>query len=303
MKIALLFSGQGSQKENLGLDIYNSNKLAKKIYDKIDELNGVKQLFYLTDDILKDTKNAQTMIVSFQIMVLEMLKNIKFDAVCGHSVGEFAALYASGVLSLEDTINIIEKRKKFMSDASNKLDSKMYAVMGIEEEELKNILKIYSDDEHFVQISNINTQGQIVISGHIDCIQKVLRELDNFGKKYIELNVSGPFHTKYMKLAEDGLLELFNKIEFNMPKKDLYLNYTGKKYSSGNLKEIMSKQVTNTVLFRQNIENMISDGVEIFIEIGHGKTLSKFIKKIDRNKKIYSIEDVNSLNIVLGELI
>lgn len=306
MKLGFLYSGQGSQKSGMAYDFYKNDEDAKKFYDSLYLSERVKEIsFFMDEENLKKTDNTQLAMVSFQIMVTELLKREKIEAqfLCGMSIGEYASLYASRVLSKDDAIKIAEYRGNLMQKVAEKNKTSMYAIFSSSEPEINDILEKYNSEESFVQISNINSQKQIVISGDSNLMKDVIKELEEKNRKVVELNVAGAFHTDYMKEVAKGLEEFFRNIEFKNPKKDIYLNYTGSKYQGEDLKEIMVNQVKSSVRFKDDIENMLADGVETFVEIGFNESLKKIVKKIDRKIEIISIatydefkEAVRSIN-------
>lgn len=293
MKIGFLYSGQGSQQVGMGLDFYNNIDSAKKFYDTNIYSEDLKRLsFESSENIISNTENTQLILVGFQIMLTKLFKEkgILPSSVCGLSIGEYAALYSSNVLSDEDAIKIAKFRGDIMSKCCENIETSMYAVMISDEDALKDILNKYNRVIDFVEISNINTNKQMVISGSNIIMGKVLEELNEQKIKAIKLKVSGPFHTKYMNLASEKLKEYFENIEFREPNIELYLNLTGDIVNKDNdIKEIMSKQVNNTVRFCEDIQSMIKNGTDIFIEIGSNKIIKNMVKKIDKNVIVYSV--------------
>lgn len=292
MKLGFLYSGQGSQEVEMGKDFYENEDLAREFYNNINLEKDIKKLSFYSDEIdISKTENTQIILIAFQIMISDLLEknNINPDAVAGLSIGEFAALYKSGVLSSEDTLKIAEFRGRKMSEISKHIDTSMYAVIGSKEEEINRVLEKYNNDKNFASISNINTKGQIVISGEKSIVDLAVIELKNLGKKAIKLKVSGPFHTDYMKYVSEDLNEYFENIDFFNEEIPVYYNFLGNKRNNENIKYLMTKQVKSTVRFEEDLKNMIDDGVDTFIEIGYFNILKGFVRKIDKNIKVYSI--------------
>lgn len=297
MKLGFLYSGQGSQKVEMGKDFYENEKLAKDFYDGVNLEKDIKKLSFYSDEIeISKTENTQIILIAFQIMISNLLEknNINPEAVSGLSIGEFAALYKSGVLSSEDTLKIAEFRGKKMSEVSDYIETSMYAIMGSEEKEINRILEKYSNKENFASISNINTKGQIVISGERKVVESSVEELKTLGSRAIKLKVSGPFHTKYMENVSKDLKEYFKNIDFLEEKIPVYYNFLGNKKTKENIKDLMTEQVKSTVRFEEDLRNMIDDGIDTFIEIGYSNILKGFVRKIDKSIKVYSISDYKS---------
>lgn len=266
----------------MGLDFYKKTNAAKQFYDNIPFSDEIKRLsFHVGEEELTKTSNTQPTMIAFQLMVTNLLEreNIVADAVCGLSIGEYGALYAAKVLSLDDTIKIAKFRGLVMEESSNKIDTAMYAIINSNEEKILRVLEEVSNKNNFASISNINLGKQYVISGQKFVVEKAVERLKADKFKTIKLKVSGPFHTEYMNIPAQKLREKFENITFNRPTKDIYLNFTGKKYKGEDFKEIMTKQIKSTVRFGDCIDKMISDGVDLIVEIGFNKVIEKMIKK------------------------
>ncbi|EFI42469.1 ACP S-malonyltransferase [Peptoniphilus sp. oral taxon 386] len=291
-KIGYIYAGQGSQVPHMGLDFYNSSISAKKFYDSVDKSLDLKRLSFEADeDELVKTENTQVVLIGFQVMLTKLFNenNIVPNAVCGLSIGEYGALYCSGVLNEEDVLKISKFRGTEMSKCSEGINTEMYAIINSSEQYINAVLEIYNSTEKFVQISNINSKEQIVISGDKDVLEKVKLHLKKDGVRYIKLKVSGAFHTAYMDRAAESLEKYFKTIEFSEPKIPVYYNVTGSKEDEGNIKNLMVKQVKSTVRFEDDIKNMIEDGIDLFIEIGFNNIIKKIVRKINSNVQVISI--------------
>ena len=300
MKICFLYGGQGSQKEKMGYDFYINSKIAKEFYDSAKTEKKPEEYFSMNDENLRRTDNTQMALILYEMAVTKILKEeIKPQAAVGLSIGEYAALNCAGILSDEDTVKIAGFRGKEMYRANN-FDSSMCAVLKMNQAEIENICKSVSDKNERVEISNINTVNQIVISGHKNAVEKAVKEIEARNGRTVQLNVQGAFHTSYMKEVEEKLNSFFRNINFHNPEISVYYNLTGN-MENENIKGIMAKQVSHCVKFRDIIENLISDGFDTFIEIGFGKIISGFIRKIDRNVKVYSVSDYKSCEQLLKE--
>lgn len=304
MKIAFVYGGQGSQEVAMGYDFYKEEEYSKKFYDSIKSSKDIKELSFFSDENeIKKTENTQVIMVAFQAMITDLLieNNIKPSFVSGLSIGEFSALYAADIINKEELLSIADYRGEEMKKASANIKTSMYAVIGLDEEKIEDICKKVSIDNKKVSISNINTKNQIVISGEESAVNSAVEEIEKLKARTIKLNVSGPFHTEYMLDVSKKLEEYFENIEFKEEKIPVYYNYLGNKKTTENTKDLMTKQVSSTVRFKEDLENMINDGVDIFIEIGFSNVIKGFIKKIDRKVKVYSISTYDTFKELLKE--
>ncbi len=292
--IGILFAGQGSQRKNMGLDFYENLREAKEFIDSLEDRDEILKIFNMEEEELTRTKNTQLGLIALETMISHLLCNLDIKAAAGLSIGEYAALERSGVLSLEDTFKIAKYRGQRMEEISQKFSTDMYALMTDDEKKVRKILESLNEKAEFAEVSNINTKGQIVVSGSKNVLDKALIKFKDQKIKAIKLKVSGPFHTSYMKTVENDLREYFKDIDFKDPKNNLYLNLSGGKFKEEDLKDLMARQVSHTVNFKEIIENMILDGVNTFIEIGFGNVLTKFVKKIDKSVKTLSVYDLDS---------
>lgn len=311
MKICFLYGGQGSQKTGMGKDLYENYPVFKEFYDSLSTNFDLKDYsFNQSDEEISKTQYTQPLMVAFQIGITKILKDkgIVSDIVGGLSIGEYSALYTSGVITDKDAILIAEKRGIAMSKSSN-VSCKMMAIIGAPVDMVRDICEKVSEKTGYdVQISNLNCPGQIVIAGEANAIDEVVSILkENKIRKIIQLNVSGAFHTSYMQNASVELENIFKDIEFSVPKIDLGLNVDGKiydvnKYTKDDIKNIMVKQVKSTVYFEEELRNMISNGVDIFVEIGFSSVIKGFLKKIDSEKKVYEVYSVETLENFVNEM-
>lgn len=294
--IGILFGGQGSQQIEMGKDFYENLEYSKNYYDSLDE--NLKNTILFGDlETLTETKNTQPALVAFQTMIGNLLKeeNINIDATAGLSIGEYSSLAFADIITSKEAIEIATIRGKLMDEIGKEIKSKMVAILGGDIEIIKSHINKVNDKENFVEISNINCPGQIVVSGEESKIDEFVESIKDDVKRIIPLKTSGAFHTSYMNPVEDSLKNLFEDYEFKKENKIIPFNYLGRPLKEDeNIKEIMSKQVSNTVLFQESIEYLIDNGVDTFIEVGFGNVLKGFIKKIDRNKKVYVIDTLES---------
>lgn len=308
-KIAYIFPGQGSQYVGMGKDLYEEYEVAKNVYNTADKALGYKiseVCFNGPDEILKQTKNTQPAILTTSLACLEVLKseiNIEPAALAGHSLGEYGALYTAGVLNLAEAISITGKRAELMNEAAESTSGSMAAVLGLSEDLIKEGLQELQK-EGKISVANYNCPGQTVITGEKELIQKSVELLKEKGaKRVIELAVSGAFHSELMKNAAEKFADFIKEYNFKDAKITVYENTDAKAVISGeDIKKRVSKQIYSSVHWTETINNMIKDGIEIFIEVGPGKVLAGLNKKINPEIKTYNVYDINSLNETLKEL-
>lgn len=305
MKIAFLFPGQGAQKCGMGESFYNADVDSKNVYDRASELLGldIRKLCFEENEEINITEYTQVAMVTTGIAMLKAIEKtgLKADVCAGLSLGEYEALYLSGVLSEEDAIKAVRKRGILMQKEVPVGVGAMAAVLNLDEKVIEEVLK----DIEGAYIANYNCPGQIVISGKKEAIAIAGEKLKEAGaKRVIELNVSGPFHSKLLSGAGDKLYEYLENIKINKPYIPYVANYTAKYVNEEtDIRQLLREQVSSSVKFSQSIEEMIKNGVDTFIEIGPGKTLTSFVKKINKEVKTYNIETIEDLEKISDELI
>lgn len=303
-KIAFIFPGQGAQSVGMGKDIYENSSVAKKVYDRFDEIIGRKLTdicFEGPEDSLKQTINTQPAILATSIALLEVLKeklDIKPDYVAGHSLGEYGALYTADVLSLDDTIKAIAKRAELMSHAKS---GSMAAVLGLSQNLLEEII---STVDGVVSIANYNTPEQLVITGEEDAVSKVSSLASEKGaKRVIPLAVSGAFHSALMKPAGEEFAQFVKELKFNDASIPVVTNVDAEETTQGSdFEEKMPRQIYSSVYWTQIIQHMISQGVDTMIEIGPGSVLMGLNRKISRDIKTYNVSNSEAIEKVVNEL-
>lgn len=280
---AHVFPGQGSQFSGMGKDLFENSAKARELFQKANEILGfdiAAIMFEGTEDELKQTSVTQPAI--FLHSVIDALVNDygKPDAVAGHSLGEFSALVAAGVLSFEDGLNLVKVRAEAMQNACNEQASGMAAVLGMDDSIVEQICA--SIENEVVVPANYNTIGQIVISGSEKGIDLAIEKLKEAGaRRALKLNVNGAFHSPLMKSAEEALAIQINKTHFSTPICPVYQNVDAQhSVDVETIKKNLLKQLTAPVKWTQTIQNMSKNGIQEFEEIGPGKVLTGLIKKI-----------------------
>lgn len=307
MKIGFLFPGQGAQSIGMGKDLYDEYEEYRNVYKKVEKITGVNVeniTFNSSEEVLSQTKNTQICILTMSLAILELLKkeNIEVIASSGLSLGEYSALINSGSISFEDGVEIVKTRGELMQNLCPKGNWSMLAVLGLDEETVTNVCNEITNG--FVAPANFNCPGQIVISGEKQAVDEASQKLKEAGaKRIIELKTSGPFHTKMLEKASIELRKELENVKINSFETKVIKNLDGKEYSNNdNVKEILSKHIINPVKFEQSLRTMIDMGIDTFIEIGPGKTLSGFVKKIDRNLNVFNINNLESYKKTISEI-
>jgi [acyl-carrier-protein] S-malonyltransferase len=306
---SVIFPGQGSQMVGMGQELHNKYKLVQDLFKEADDTLK----FSLSSLILKGpkeeldlTENTQPAIFLLSYTIFKLIKeefNIdlnKASFFAGHSLGEYSALASAGTLTFSNTLKILKIRGKAMQSSVPKGEGGMVAVLG---SKIEMVEKIIEDNKNKYEcfIANDNSEGQIVVSGNIKELEKLMTDLKANNIKNIKLPVSAPFHCKLMNKATMVMQEEISKLNFEEPKNILISNVTGKEIPNANvLKDLLVKQIESRVRWRESVQLMINKGTSQFIEIGPGKVLSGLIKRIDRNVKVSAInteEDIKLINI------
>lgn len=295
MKLGILFAGQGSQKIGMGMDFYEQYESFRKVFDLLTDKEK-KIAWEGPSELLSDTENTQPIMVAYALGIYKCLRdeNILPYAGAGLSLGEYSALASSGVFNEETAVELVRLRGKKMKEASMGIDCKMSAILGIERDILEQCCEEASEGE-IVSIANLNCPGQIVIGGKREAVERA-EELaaEKGAKRSIPLSVSGPFHTAYMKPAGEALAKAFDSINMGDMSYPVLFNCVGRvKKQEEKIEDLLIVQVSNPVRFEDSINNMIKMGVDHFLEIGPGRALGGFVKKVDRKMKVTSIETVD----------
>ncbi len=305
-KIAFIFPGQGAQACGMGQDFYEQTKDAKEIFDRASEILGfsMQELCFEKNDRLDITEYTQPAMVTASIAMMKVFMErtgIKPDVAAGLSLGEYPAMVAAGVMSTEDAIRTVRQRGILMQEAVPAGVGAMSAVLAMDAEKIEEVIA----DIEGVQIANYNCPGQIVISGKKEAVLEAAEKLKAAGaKRVLPLNVSGPFHSYLLEEAGEKLFGVLKEVEVHTPVIPYVANVTAEYVTdSRDVKTLLKKQVSSSVRWEQSIRKMLEDGVDTFIEIGPGRTLTGFMKKIDRNVKamnIEKLEDIEKVKEALG---
>ena len=303
-KIAFIYPGQGAQKAGMGADFYENSEIARYIFDQAgEELDlDMKELCFEENDRLDLTEYTQAAMVTTCLAMTRVAesKGLKADITAGLSLGEYPAIAAAGGMNDMDAIRLVRKRGILMEQAVPAGKGSMAAVMGMETEKIEEVIADISD----VSIANYNCPGQIVITGLAEAVAEASEKLKSAGaRRVIPLNVSGPFHSAMLITAGKELGKVLEGITLHQLKIPYVTNVTAEYVEDpSETKALLEKQISSSVRWQQSVENMIRQGVDTFVEIGPGRTLAGFMRKIDRNVKVYNIQTVEDAEKVCQEL-
>ena len=296
-KIAFIFPGQGAQACGMGQDFYEQTETGKRIFDKATELMGfsMPQLCFEENDRLDITEYTQAAMVTASIAMMRVLEEngIKPDVAAGLSLGEYCALAAAGVMSDEDAIRTVRQRGILMQEAVPVGEGAMAAILALDAAAIEEVTGAMEG----VWIANYNCPGQIVISGEKAAVEEACEKLKAAGaKRAVMLNVSGPFHSGMLTAAGEKLGQVLSRVELHEPRIPYVANVTAQYVkSAAEVKELLTRQVSSSVRWQQSVEAMIGDGVDTFIEIGPGKKLAGFMRKISRDVKTLNVEKLEDI--------
>ena len=302
MKLGFLFPGQGSQSVGMGKDIYEEYEVAKNVYNKVKELTGVdisKISFEGPEETLNETKYTQLAILTESLAILEILKqnNINCEISAGLSLGEYSALINSGCIDFEEGVKLVQKRGEYMQNLLPEGEWQMAAIMGMREVQVEEVCKKVKSG--FVVPANYNSEGQIAISGEKEAVLEAENIAKEMGaKKVLVLKTAGPFHTEKLVEASNALRKELENVNINTFDTKVIKNLDGEAYKDiDDVRDILARHIINPVRFSKTLNTMLDEGVDTFIEIGPGKTLSGFVKRTptDKEIKILNINNVSNL--------
>ena len=303
-KTAFVFPGQGAQYIGMGKDFYEKEAVSREVFEKASRVTGLDlpAICFEENEKLDITEYTQIAMLTVELAVLEALKERGFapDVTAGLSLGEYGAVAAAGAMEMEEAFAIVRRRGIYMQEAVPE-GGAMAAVLGMENSLIEEVC---SRTEGIVTVANYNCPGQLVISGEADAVERAGQVLKEKGaKRVIPLKVSGPFHSQMLLPAAERLgkdLEKIHLKEFTTP---YVANLTADYVTTPeNIREFLKKQITSAVKWQQSVERMIADGVDTFVEMGPGKTLSGFMRKISRDVKMYNIENMADYEKVMSVL-
>jgi [acyl-carrier-protein] S-malonyltransferase len=303
--VLFVFPGQGAQKIGMGKDVYDKFSSARDVFHEVDDAIafGLSDLIFNgSSEVLKSTENAQPALMAVSMAFVRVMKeefgiNIQQKAtfLAGHSLGEYTALCASGVISVAEAAKILRVRGTAMANACP-TGGAMAAIIGLDIDIVQRITAEVSSTELFVQVANDNSMGQVIISGHKPAIERAMeKSIDLGAKKTTFLDVSGAFHCKLMQDAVAPLADILNSIEFKEPAKPIISNVTAKA-ENGNFKTLLQRQIVNPVRWRESILFANKHGVSKCVEIGAGRVLTGLIKRIVSTMETFNIGSVDQLN-------
>ncbi|MEG1486197.1 ACP S-malonyltransferase [Lactococcus sp.] len=304
-KTAFLFSGQGAQQLGMARDLYDQHESVKTTFDEASKALGydLRALIDHDEEKLNETKYTQPAILTTSVAIMRLLNEngIKPDVVAGLSLGEYSALVASGIIDFQEAVKLVAKRGQYMTEAAPTGSGKMVAVMNTEPALIEEICQKASE-RGIVSPANYNTPAQIVIGGEVLAVDYAVELLKEAGvRKLIELKVSGPFHTAILKPASEKLALELDKINFKSFELPLISNTSAKVMQEDEVKALLTRQVMEPVRFYESVETIQKLGVTRFIEVGPGKVLSGFIKKIDKSAEFTNVCDIATFEALINQ--
>ena len=298
---AWVFPGQGSQQVGMGLDLYETFPLARRVFEEADEVLGLplsRLCFEGPEDSLRQTVNAQPAIMTVSLACLQTaletgsLQERSAAFMAGHSLGEYTALVAAGALSFGDGLRLVRERGRLMQEAGERVPGSMAAIIGLPEDKVTELC--YNTR---AEVCNLNSPGQVVIGGTCEAVEQAIAEAKARGaRQAIRLNVSGAFHSSLMRPAAEGMIGVIARTPFADAQVPIVANSSAQPItSSEDIKRELSEQLRRPVLWQRSVEYMIENGVTTFVEIGPGRVLTALIHRIDGNATTKNIGDASSI--------
>lgn len=309
MKTAFIFPGQGAQYVGMAKDFYDAFEECRAVVDEADKVLDfdLKKILFEENELINQTEYTQAAMLVAEVCILKGVQRlgINFDIAAGLSLGEYAALVAVGAMSFSDAVKTVRQRGIYMENAVPRGKGGMSAIIGMETEKVEEICKETEKETNLCVVpANYNCPGQIVVSGNIEAVEKAGEKCKEAGAKLVApLKVSGPFHSPLLKIAGDNLKKVLDTVKVNTPVKPYVANVTAEKVNEADgIKELLTAQVSSSVKWEQSVRAMLAEGVERFVEIGPGKTLAGFMKRIDRAIPVITVNEITDLDkLIEGE--
>lgn len=309
--IAAVFPGQGSQKPGMGKALFDTNPAAREVFQRVADATGIdiqNVCFELDEETLRQTQNAQIALYTAGLAAFfafqERAPRVRFEAAAGHSVGEYAALAAAGVLTVEDGARLVQRRGDLMSRVGNLRPGGMAAVLGLEREPLETVCQEASTKEEVVVIANDNSPGQLVISGDKAAVERASALASEKGaRRVLPLNVSGAFHSPLMEAPAEAMGEALRQVSFASGSSKVYANVTAATVSDSSVwAKLLEDQLRNPVRWTESVRAMRTGGVDTFVEFGSGEVLCGLIRRIDGEARTLAVQDPASLELAVEAL-
>ena len=302
-KYAFLFPGQGSQSVGMGEDLYKEYDIVRELFDMAEEISKInlsKLCFKGPIEMLTQTINLQPAVTVLNLTCLRTIEKegLKPDITAGHSLGEYSALKAAGVISAADTFRLVHRRGELMDREANKNTGSMHAIVGLDIETVKTIVS-RAEETGVVSVANHNTELQIVITGSPEAVQAASQMAVGSGAKSIPLKVSGAWHSELIKGAQEEFKAFLDNVEFKAPQREVYFNVTAdQEKDPETIRDIMARQFCSPVKWYDTILRLVDDAVDVFVEVGPGRVLAGMLRKIlpsDYPAKVYNVNNMKTL--------